>query len=87
MLAFGSPIVIWSAIWKIVLVALIGGCGIVVVYGFLLLGLKYATAGAGDSGRTHSEGSRVVAYALVAICAILVVGVVVLGIYAMTQKS
>jgi hypothetical protein len=85
MLAFGDPIVIWSAIWKIVLVALIGGCGIVIVYGFLLLGLKYTTAD--DSGQTRSESSKVVGYALVAICAVLVVGVIVLGIYAMTQKS
>ena len=45
MLIFGDPIIDWSAIWKIVVVALIGGCGIVVVYGFLLLGLKYAGVG------------------------------------------
>ena len=43
MLIFGDPIIDWSAIWKIVAVALIGGSGVVVVYGFLLLGLKYAT--------------------------------------------
>jgi hypothetical protein len=85
MLVLGDALVNWSAIWKIVLVALIGGAGIVIVYGFLLLGLKYATAD--GSGGTHSEGSRVLAYALVAICAILVVGAIVLGIYAMTQKS
>ena len=41
MLIFGDPIIDWSAIWKIVVVALIGGCGVVVVYGFLLLGVKY----------------------------------------------
>lgn len=86
MLVLGDALVNWSAIWKIVIVALIGGAGIVIVYGFLLLGLKYATAD-GSGGTTHSEGSRVLAYALVAICAILVVGAIVLGIYAMTQKS
>jgi hypothetical protein len=85
MLIFGSPIVDWSAIGKIVIVALIGGGGVVVVYGFLLFGLKYA--GLGDSSSTHSESSRAIGYALTAICAILVVGVIVLGIYAMTQKS
>ena len=47
MLIFGDPIIDWSAILKIVIAALIGGCGIVIVYGFLLLGLKYA--GLGDS--------------------------------------
>jgi hypothetical protein len=85
MLIFGDPIVDWSAIGKIVIVALIGGGGVVVVYGFLLFGLKFA--GAGDTGSTHSESSKAIGYALTAICAILVVGVVVLGIYAMTQKG
>jgi hypothetical protein len=85
MLIFGSPIVDWSAIGKIVIVALIGGGGVVVVYGFLLFGLKFA--GVGDTGSTHSESSKAVGYALTAICAILVIGVIVLGIYAMTQKS
>ena len=75
----------WSAILKIVIAALIGGCGIVIVYGFLLLGVKYANRD--GSGGTHGETSTVIGYALAAICAILVVGVVVLGIYAMTQKS
>jgi hypothetical protein len=85
MLVFGAAIINWSAILKIVIAALIGGCGIVIVYGFLLLGLKYATTATGSSG-THSESSKVVGYALAAICAILVVGVVVLGIYAIIQK-
>ena len=85
MLSLGDALVNWTAIWKIVLVALAGGAGIVIVYGFLLFGLKYATAN--GSGGTHSEGSKVLGYALAAICAILVVGVIVLGIYAMTQKS
>jgi hypothetical protein len=85
MLIFGDPIVDWSAIWKIVVVALIGGCGIVVVYGFLLLGVKYS--GAGESSATETGTSRVVGYAVAGVCAILVVGVIVLGIYAMTQKG
>jgi hypothetical protein len=85
MLVFGDPIVDWSAILKIVIAALIGGGGVVVVYGFLLFGLKYA--GVGDSTSARSESSKAIGYALTAICAILVVGVIVLGIYAMTQKS
>ena len=86
MLVLGSAIVEWSAIWKIVIAGLIGGCGIVIVYGFLLLGVKYAGVG-DDSGETHAESSKVIGYALAAICAILVVGVIVLGIYAMTKKT
>jgi hypothetical protein len=86
MLVFGDPIVNWSAILKIVIAALIGGCGIVVVYGFLLLGLKYA--GIGGSDGTQTAGSKVaIGYAVTAICAIAVIGVIALGIYAMTQKS
>jgi hypothetical protein len=85
MLTLADPIIDWTAIWKIVVVALIGGCGVVVVYGFLLLGLKYA--GVGDSSDTHEGASGVVGYAIAGICAILVIGVIVLGIYAMTQKG
>jgi hypothetical protein len=85
MLTFGDPIIDWSAIGKIVVVALIGGCGIVVVYGFLLLGLKYS--GVGDSSATETSTSKVAGYAVAGVCAILVVGVIVLGIYAMTQKG
>ena len=86
MLIVGSPIIDWSAILKIIIAALIGGTGIVIVYGFLLLGVKYAGLG-DDTGQTHTETSKVIGYAIAAICAILVVGVIVLGIYAMTQKS
>jgi hypothetical protein len=85
MLIFGDPLIDWSAIWKIVVVALIGGCGIVIVYGFLLLGVKFATTN--GSGETPTEGPKVIGYALAAICAIVVVGVIALGIYAMTQKG
>ena len=67
MLIFGDPIIDWSAILKIVIAALVGGAGIVVVYGFLLLGLKYAAIG-DDSGATHSETSKVIGYAIAAIC-------------------
>jgi hypothetical protein len=85
MLTFADPIIDWTAIGKIVVVALIGGCGVVVVYGFLLLGLKYA--GVGDSADTHEGTTGVIGYAIAGICAILVIGVIVLGIYAMTQKG
>jgi hypothetical protein len=85
MLIFGDPIIDWSAILKIVIAALVGGAGIVIVYGFLLLGIKYATTD-GSTG-THGDTSKVIGYAIAAICAILVVGVIVLGIYAMTQKG
>jgi hypothetical protein len=84
MLLLGSPIVEWSAILKVVIAGLIGGCGIVIVYGFLLLGLKFA--GVGDPGETHTERSKVTGYTLAAICGIVVIGVIVVGVYAIIQK-
>ena len=86
MLIFGSPIIDWSAIGKIVIVALIGGSGVVIVYGFLLLGLKYAGVGDARLNPQRKLKSRS-ATPSPPVCAILVVGVIVLGIYAMTQKS
>ena len=85
MLLFGDPIIDGSALWKIILVALIGGCGIVVVYGFLLLGIKYATLT--DAEGHHTERHKLIGYALSGICGLAVIGAIVLGIYAMTQKS
>jgi hypothetical protein len=85
MLILGDPIIDGGAILKIVIAALIGGCGIVIVYGFLLLGIKFATTP--DAGGTQTESSRVMGYALAAVCGIVVLGVIVLGIYAMTQKG
>ena len=78
MLIFGDPIIDWGDILKIVIAALIGGSGIVVVWGFLLLGLKFA--GVGDAGATHTEGSKLTGYAIATICAIVVIGVIVVGI-------
>jgi nitrate reductase NapE component len=85
MLIFGDPIIDWSAIWKIVVVALIGGSGVVVVYGFLLLGLKYATTA--DASGTQTERSKLIGYTLAVICGLAVIAVIVLGVYAMTKKS
>ena len=84
MLLFGSPIVDWSAIGKVVIAGLVGGCGIVIVFGFLLLGLKFA--GVDDPGEAHTERSKLTGYTLSAICGIVVIGVIVVGIYAITQK-
>lgn len=85
MLLLGDPLIDGSALWKIILVALIGGCGIVVVYGFLLLGIKYATTT--DASGQQTERHKLIGYALSALCGLAVLGVIVLGVYAMTQKS
>jgi hypothetical protein len=86
MLTFADPIIDWSAILKIVIAALVGGCGIVVVFGFLLLGVKFAGVG-DETGQTHTETAKLTGYALATICGLIVLAVIALGIYAMTQKG
>ena len=67
MFVFATPIVDWSAMWKICLVALAAGAGVVVFFGFLLLGLKFAQgpakgvsndAAAGDAQSGGTERPR-----------------------------
>ena len=83
MFVLGSSIVDWSAIWKICLVALAAGAGTVVIFGFMLLGLKFA----GSSGADGTQsGSRVGGLAVAVLCRGICIGIIVLGIYAMTQK-
>lgn len=84
MFVLASPIVDWTAMWKIFLVVLIAGVGTVIAFGFLLLGLKLANR-LGTSG-AQNEGARAGGYVLAGACAVIVVGVVVVGVYAMTQK-
>ena len=75
-----SPFVDWSALGKILLAGLIGGAGVVILFGFLLLGVKYVNSAKG-------EGQRVFGYVLAIACGTLCIAAVVLGIYAMTQKK
>ncbi len=84
MFVLGSPIVDWSAIWKIWLVALIAGAGVVIVFGFLLLGLKFANAPRTDG--TQGTTARVTGFAVSLVCGVLVIGVIALGIIAMIDK-
>jgi hypothetical protein len=77
MFLLATPIVDWSAMWKIFLVAFAAGAGVVVAFGFLLLGLKVAN---------RQGGARLGGYALSAVCGVLCVGVIVVGVYAMTKK-
>lgn len=84
MFVFATPIVDWSAMWKICLVAFAAGAGVVIMFGFVLLGLKFANRPASDS--THSAGSRLGGFALSLVCGLVCVGVIAIGIYAMTKK-
>jgi NADH:ubiquinone oxidoreductase subunit 6 (subunit J) len=80
MFLFADPIIDGSAIWKIIVVALVGGVGVVVVFGFLLLGLKLADTSDGET-------SKLTGYVLSALCGAAIIAVIVLGIWAMTKKS
>ena len=67
------------SLWKIVLAALVGGVGVVVPFGFLMLGVKIANNAA--------SGGRVWAgYALAGVCGFICVAAIVIGIYAMAEK-
>ena len=74
-----STLVNWSALLKIVLAALIGGSGVVLAFGILLLGLKWATGAKGP-------GAKIGGYSLAGICAVFCTAAVVIGIYAMAEK-
>jgi len=93
MFVFATPLVDWTAMWKICLVALAAGAGVVVFFGFLLLGLKFAqgpataaTQSAGKAG-PPSAGARLGGFTLALICGLICIGVVAIGVYAMTQKK
>jgi hypothetical protein len=74
-----TALVNWNALLKIILAALIGGTGVVIVFGFLLLGIS--------RGRTATHPTqRYALFTLSGLCGILVVAVAAVGIYAMTQK-
>lgn len=76
---WATALVNWDALLKIVLAALIGGTGVVVVFGLLLLGIS--------RGRTaKSPTARLALFALSALCGVFCLAVAGIGIYAMTQK-
>lgn len=83
MFVLAAPIVDWNAMWKIFLVAFVAGAGVVVAFGFLLLGLKFANRSRADGGQS---GSRLGGFALSVLCGVICVGVIVIGVYAMTKK-
>jgi len=88
MSVLATAIVDWNAMWKIFLVVLIAGTGTVVAFGFLLLGLKLANRLGSDDTQsgTQSGGARFGGYVLAVACAVICVGVVVIGVYAMAEK-
>jgi NADH:ubiquinone oxidoreductase subunit 6 (subunit J) len=79
MSSIAAALVNWNELWKIILTALVGGTGVVIVFGLLLLGIS--------RGKTATRpATRYGLYTLSGLCGILVVAVAAIGIYAMTQK-
>jgi hypothetical protein len=76
---FASSLVNWSALEEIVLVALIGGAGVVIAFGLLLLGLKWATA-------AKSGAAKLGGVTLVGLSALFCAAALVIGIIAMADK-
>jgi NADH:ubiquinone oxidoreductase subunit 6 (subunit J) len=79
MITVGTALINWNALGKIMLAALIGGTGVVIVFGFLLLGISR-----GKTAKRPTE--RYALFTLSGLCGVLVVAVAAAGIYAMTQK-
>jgi hypothetical protein len=74
-----TALINWNELWKIILAALIGGTGVVIVFGLMLLGIS--------RGKTAARPTtRYGLYALSGVCGLVVVAVAAIGIYAMTQK-
>jgi hypothetical protein len=74
-----TALINWHELWKIILAALVGGSGVVIVFGLLLLGIS--------RGKTATTApTRLGLYTLSGLCGVLIVAVAALGIYAMTQK-
>lgn len=88
MSVLATAIVNWTAMWRIFVVVLLAGTGTVVVFGFLLLGLKLANRlGPHDTeSASQSGGARFGGYVLAVASAVICVGVVVVGVYAMAEK-
>lgn len=79
MLILASPYIDWSALWKICVAALIGGAGVVIVFGFLLLGVKIANNAKGG-------GREWAGYVLAGLCGLFCVAVIGAGLYAILNK-
>jgi hypothetical protein len=78
-LILASSMVNWSALGNIVAVALMCGSGVVIAFGLLLLGIKWAT-------RANSAAARLGGVTLVGLTALFCTAAVVFGILAMADK-
>jgi hypothetical protein len=78
--AASSPIVVWSAIWKILVASLVGGAGVAIVFGFVILGVERARR------PQEAGGARVLDYSVAVVAGAFCIFAIAIGIYAMTKK-
>jgi cytochrome c biogenesis protein CcdA len=79
MTVFASEFINWSALWKIAFASLVAGAGVVIVFGFLLLGVKIANNAKGG-------GREWAGYALSGVCGLICVAIIGAGLYAILNK-
>jgi hypothetical protein len=79
MTILASTLINWSALQKIFVVALIGGAGVVLAFGVLLIGLKWARGA--KTGPAKLGGAT-----LVGLGTLFCIATVVIGIIAMADK-
>jgi hypothetical protein len=80
MLGMATPIIVVSALWKIIVASLVGGAGVAIVFGFVVMGVERGTNA--EAGGT----TRAVNFTMAAVAGAFCILAVVVGIYAMTQK-
>jgi NADH:ubiquinone oxidoreductase subunit 6 (subunit J) len=78
-ITIATALINWNDLWKIILAAVVGGSGVVIVFGLMLLGIS--------RGKTAARpATRYGLYTLSGVCGFIVVAVAAVGIFAMTQK-
>ena len=80
MLGIAAPIIVLSALWRIIVASLVGGAGVAIVFGLVVLGVERAQSP--DAG----AGARALNYTLAAVAGAFCLLAVAIGVYAMTQK-
>jgi NADH:ubiquinone oxidoreductase subunit 6 (subunit J) len=75
-----TALINWNAIWRIILTALVGGTGVVIVFGLALLGISRAKT-------ATRPATRYFLYTVSGLCALLVLAVATVGVYTMTRKT
>jgi hypothetical protein len=79
MSAVAASLINWSALGKIVLVALVGGGGVVIALGLVLLSVERAKAAAG-------RGRRIAHWGSAGACGMCCIAALAVAIYAMVEK-